>query len=118
MIVMEVFERAFDRYRGDLERGSRQTRRDSRLNRGMEERPGKKLTRGQASIPVSGGEDIRLRGLKRRAVGELIPSWLSELTGTDRRDEGSGALGHHRFSTVVNVAGCQLSCRGFLLPSG
>ena len=51
-------------------------------------------------------------------MGELIPSRLSELTGTDRRDEGSGALGHHRFSTVVNVAGCQLSCGGSSFPRG
>jgi hypothetical protein len=34
----------------DLEKGSRQTRRDSRLNRGMAESPGEKLARGQVSI--------------------------------------------------------------------
>jgi len=74
---------------------------------------GRNLTRGQVSIPASGGERIRSRGdWSVGRWGELVPSGLSELTGTDRRDEDSGALEHHRISTVVNVAGCQLSCRG------
>jgi len=38
-----------------------------------------------------------IEGQERPAVGELIPSLLSELTGTDRRDEKpGGAQEHHR----------------------
>jgi hypothetical protein len=70
------------------------------------------MTRGQDSIPDSerGFVDVGSEASVGRWGELFLPSLLSELTGTDRRDERSAARWHRNlYKTVVNVTGCQLS---------